>query len=78
MQAIGRIMRQSPEERKFLKVFGSLHLSFNQPLNEWNVSNVTNVEGMFLGARSFNQPLNEWNVSNVNSIYSNLGIIEPI
>ena len=31
--------------------------SFNQPLNKWNVSNVTNMEGMFNGATSFNQPL---------------------
>jgi hypothetical protein len=30
---------------------------FNQPLNDWNVSNVKNMEGMFLDAESFNQPL---------------------
>ena len=40
--------------------------SFNQPLNKWNVSNVTNMQFMFDGARSFNQPLNNWNVSNRN------------
>ena len=40
--------------------------SFNQPLNNWNVSNVEDMEGMFDGAQSFNQPLNNWNVSNVN------------
>ena len=28
--------------------------SFNQPLNKWNVSNVTDVFGMFNGATSFN------------------------
>ena len=39
--------------------------SFNQPLNNWNVSNVEDMEGMFAGAQSFNQPLNNWNVSNV-------------
>ena len=39
--------------------------SFNQPLNNWNVSNVTFMNRMFNGARSFNQPLNNWNVSNV-------------
>ena len=37
--------------------------SFNQPLNNWNVSKVTNMAGMFGGATSFNQPLNDWNVS---------------
>jgi surface protein len=31
--------------------------SFNQPLNKWNVSNVTNMWMMFNGATSFNQPL---------------------
>jgi len=39
--------------------------SFNQPLNNWNVSNVRDMEAMFVDARSFNQPLNNWNVSNV-------------
>jgi len=37
--------------------------SFNQPLNKWNVSKVTNMEEMFYRAESFNQPLNNWNVS---------------
>ena len=37
--------------------------SFNQPLNNWNVSNVEDTAIMFYGARSFNQPLNNWNVS---------------
>ena len=30
---------------------------FNQPLNDWNVSNVDRKFGMFGGAHSFNQPL---------------------
>jgi len=38
--------------------------SFNQPLNNWNVSKVTDMRWMF-EASSFNQPLNDWNVSNV-------------
>ena len=37
--------------------------SFNQPLNNWNVSNVTYMNEMFAGAESFNRPLNNWNVS---------------
>ena len=37
--------------------------SFNQPLNNWNVSNVTDMMLMFTRARSFNRPLNNWNVS---------------
>ena len=38
--------------------------AFNQPLNKWDVSNVTDMEEMFEDA-PFNQPLNNWNVSNV-------------
>ncbi len=39
--------------------------SFNQPLNNWNVSNVRNMGHMFYSAHSFNQPLNNWNVSTI-------------
>ena len=42
--------------------------SFNQPLDNWNVSNVEYMVGMFYRARSFNQPLNNWNVSNVKNM----------
>ena len=45
-------------------------VSFNQPLNKWNVSNVRDMYRMFAGARSFNQPLNKWNVSKVIDMYS--------
>ena len=43
--------------------------SFNQPLNKWNVSKVTDMSFMFEDARSFNQPLNNWNVSKVTYMY---------
>ena len=42
--------------------------SFNQPLNNWNTSNVTDMMGMFASATSFNQPLNNWNTSNVTNM----------
>ena len=42
--------------------------SFNQPLNNWDVSNVTDMGGMFMYASSFNQPLNKWNVSKVKNM----------
>ena len=32
-------------------------------ISNWDTSRVTNMEGMFQGARSFDQPLNDWNVS---------------
>ena len=42
--------------------------SFNQPLNAWNVSQVTTMNCMFDSANSFNQPLNAWNVSQVENM----------
>ena len=38
--------------------------SFNQPLNNWNTSNVTNMSSMFVGT-PFNQDISNWNVSKV-------------
>jgi surface protein len=38
--------------------------SFNQPISDWDVSNVTNMNGMFKFS-PFNQPIGNWNVSNV-------------
>ena len=46
-------------------VCSSTASSFNQPLNDWDVSNVTDMNSMFSDASSFNQPLNDWDVSNV-------------
>ena len=43
--------------------------SFNQPLDNWEVSNVMEMRGMFENAESFNQPLNNWHVASVHSIY---------
>ena len=43
-------------------------VSFNQPLNQWDVSNVENMFAMFSGASSFNQPLNKWDVSSVTNM----------
>jgi surface protein len=42
-------------------------INFNQPLGNWNVSNVTNLNQMFQGATTFNQDIGSWNVSNVNA-----------
>ncbi len=30
--------------------------SFNQPLSNWNIANVVNMENIFYNATSFNQP----------------------
>lgn len=40
----------------------------NQPLDKWDVSNVTDMGWMFEYAYSFNQPLNNWDVSRVDNM----------
>jgi surface protein len=49
---------------------------FNQSLEHWDVSNVTNMFSMFLGQSSFNQPLNMWDVSNVTNMWQMFGLAE--
>ncbi|MDG1314351.1 MAG: BspA family leucine-rich repeat surface protein, partial [Flavobacteriaceae bacterium] len=39
--------------------------SFNQDISSWDVSNVTNMNRMFLGATDFNQDISSWDVSKV-------------
>ena len=51
-------------------------LLHNQPLNNWNVSNVKDMRDMFWGATSFNQPLNKWNVSNVTDMSFMFGLCD--
>ncbi|NJL13444.1 MAG: BspA family leucine-rich repeat surface protein [Microscillaceae bacterium] len=51
--------------------FGAL--AFNQPLNNWDVSNVNDMFGLFGShlntvTATFNQPLNNWDVSQVNNM----------
>ena len=41
---------------------------FNQPINNWDVSNVKNMNITFWFASSFNQPLSGWNVSGVTTM----------
>ena len=43
--------------------------SFNQPIGDWNVKNVTDMECMF-ATSEFNQPLDKWDVSGVQSMQS--------
>ena len=39
-------------------------------INNWDMSNVTNMASMFLNCKSFNQLLNNWNVGNVTNMSS--------
>jgi surface protein len=41
---------------------------FNQPIGNWNTSNVTIMQSMFNGANVFNQPIGNWNTSNVTNM----------
>ncbi|WP_018234399.1 BspA family leucine-rich repeat surface protein [Thioalkalivibrio thiocyanodenitrificans] len=44
-------------------------LALNDPsISSWNVSNVTNMEGLFFEASLFNQPLGGWDVSSVTNM----------
>jgi surface protein len=37
------------------------------PIGDWDVSNVTNMEDLFIDA-NFNEPIGNWNVSNVTNM----------
>ena len=45
-------------------------LVYNTSINDWDVSHVTNMSGMFATATEFNQPLNNWDVSHVTNMSS--------
>ena len=47
-------------------------VSFDQPLNSWDVSSVTTMRSMFFNASSFNQPLDSWDTSKVTSMLDSL------
>ena len=63
---VGLPENESPRffENKMTGVFYRAS-KFNQSINNWDTSNVTNMSEMFDGASSFNQPLNDWDTSNV-------------
>ena len=50
------------------KILKKLFQEFNENISSWNVSNVTNMEGMFKSAWKFNQDISKWNVSNVTNM----------
>lgn len=43
---------------------------FNSPINNWDVSNVTEMRMMFVDAVAFNQPLDSWDTGNVTDMYA--------
>merc|ERR1719162_1743512 len=44
--------------------------NFNQPLDDWNVASVNDMDSMFRKAFDFNQPLDDWNVASVTDMRS--------
>jgi len=56
--------------------------AFNDPaVSNWDVSNVTTMEGMFLMAMSFNRPLDRWDtaaVTNMDSMFQHTAFNRPI
>ena len=46
---------------------------YNQPMDNWDTSQVFNMSNMFEFATSFNQPLNSWDVSNVTNMREMFG-----
>ena len=53
---------------------------FNEPIDDWDVSNVTNMSRMFEDS-DFNQPINNWDVSRViymSNMFSNSKFNQPI
>ena len=45
-------------------------------IEDWDVSDVTSMRGMFRGLSFFNQPLNKWNVSNVTDMSFMFGLCD--
>ena len=52
-----------------MKMLAGAH-KFNQPIGDWDVGNVTNMEQMFTNAYAFNQLIGDWDVSNVTTMGS--------
>ena len=42
---------------------------FNQDISNWDVSNVTNMTGVFAECRNFNQDISSWDVSKATSMH---------
>nr|WP_300755632.1 BspA family leucine-rich repeat surface protein [uncultured Brachyspira sp.] len=48
--------------------------NFNQPLNNWNVSKVKNMNSIFSGCESFNQSIEDWEINKtcvIDNIFEN-------
>jgi len=57
---------------RILDIYGFIgnNTTFNQPIGNWDVSNVTQMRNLFKAAYSFNQNISNWDVSNVTDMKS--------
>jgi surface protein len=46
------------------------NIAYNPVTGSWNTGSVTDMSGMFAGARSFNQPIGNWNTAKVTDMSS--------
>jgi surface protein len=44
--------------------------SFNQPIGNWDLSNVNNISFMLYDAITFNQNLSNWEIKNIRNHFS--------
>ena len=71
--SVDDIFTSLPEELPIIEtdafdhMFYGLH-NFNSPINNWDTSGVTSLQGMFRDAWTFNQPLDNWDTSNVTNM----------
>ncbi len=59
----------APTATDLTKMFDNA-IYFNEPINNWDVSHVTNMDQFLVAAYSFNQPLDNWDVSNVTNMFA--------
>ncbi|MCK8462216.1 BspA family leucine-rich repeat surface protein [Mycoplasma capricolum subsp. capricolum] len=74
-ETINKVPKELPKQITSLN--RAFHLNLNSQitnLDNWNTSNITNMEWMFTGAEMFNQDISKWDVSkvtNMNSMFTN-------
>ena len=56
------------EEYSVLNLYTVYLRRLESIISNWDVSNVTDMSGMFYGVSSFNEPIGNWNVSNVTNM----------
>ena len=60
-----RIQVQLKTEQKSFSFLLKDCIVFNQPIGNWNTSNVTDMLAMFTNAQKFNKPIGNWDVGKV-------------